>query len=103
VVGVQEKVEHLGARPTWDCAACGHPWPCARAKDDLLTEFRRHPSSLTIYMSSYMCEAMNDLTAHGEASPPDLYERFLSWVRPSVTGLPIRKPLDDQQRPEDQQ
>jgi hypothetical protein len=40
-------------------------------------------------MSSYMGEAMNDLTAHGEASPPDLYERFLSWVRPSVAGLPV--------------
>jgi hypothetical protein len=35
-----------------------------------------------------MCEAMNDLTAHGEAPPPDLYERFLAWVRPSVSGLP---------------
>ena len=39
-------------------------------------------------MSSYMGEAMNDLTAHGESPPPDLYERFLSWVRPSIAGLP---------------
>ncbi len=40
-------------------------------------------------MSSYMKEALNDLTAHGEAVPPDLYERFLGWVRPSVTGLTV--------------
>ncbi|MFB9695352.1 hypothetical protein ACFFRK_20050 [Amorphoplanes digitatis] len=51
---------------------------------------------MTIYMSSYMCEAMNDLVTQDVAPPPDLYERFLSWVRPSLTGLPIRKPLEDQ-------
>jgi len=80
-------VNHLGDRPSWDCLACTQPWPCAHAKDELLSEFRRYPSSLTIYMSSFMCEAMDDLTAHGEVAPPDLYERFLSWVRPSVAGL----------------
>ena len=93
-MSAREKVEHLGARPTWDCIACGHPWPCVQAKDELLAEFHRHPSSLTIYMSSHMCEAMNDLTAHGEAPPPDLYERFLSWVRPGLTGLPSQEPLE---------
>jgi hypothetical protein len=102
MVSPRERAEHLGARPTWDCAACGHPWPCTHAKEELLTEFHRHPSSLTIYMSSYMCEAMNDLTGHGEAPPPDLYERFLSWVRPSRTGMPVPEPLDDQQRTENQ-
>ncbi|GID98539.1 hypothetical protein ACFQFC_29975 [Amorphoplanes digitatis] len=95
-MSAQERAEHLGARPTWDCLACGRPWPCAYAKDELLAEFHRHPSSLTIYMSSYMCEAMNDLVTQDVAPPPDLYERFLSWVRPSLTGLPIRKPLEDQ-------
>ena len=78
---------HLGARPSWDCQACTQPWPCAHAKNELLTEFRLYPSSLAIYMSSYMHDAMNDLTAHGAAPPPDLYERFLSWVRPSRSGL----------------
>jgi hypothetical protein len=87
MVNVQQKTRHVGARPSWDCQVCAQPWPCVHAKGELLSEFRRHPSSLTIYMSSYMCEALNDLTAHGEAPPPDLYERFLSWVRPSVTGL----------------
>ncbi len=86
VTGRQEP-NHLRDRPSWDCLACGRPWPCAHAKAELLSEFQQHPSSLTIYMSSYMGEALNDLTAHGEVPPPDLYERFLSWVRPSVTGL----------------
>jgi hypothetical protein len=78
--------EHRGARPTWDCLACAQPWPCAGAKEELIAEFRRHPSSLTIYMSSHMGEALDDLTAHGEAPPPDLYERFIAWIRPSISG-----------------
>jgi hypothetical protein len=87
MVTSRHEAKHLGSRPTWDCLACAQPWPCVQAKDELLREFRRHPSSLTIYMSAYMCEALNDLTAHGELPPPDLYERFLSWVRPSLTGV----------------
>ena len=71
---------HAGARPSWDCEACGEPWPCANAKDRLIAEFRGFPSVLTVYMSAQMCEAMLDLTAHGTEAPADLYERFLSWV-----------------------
>jgi hypothetical protein len=92
MVNAPREVDHLRDRPSWDCLACAQPWPCAHAKGELLREFRRHPSSLTIYMSSYLGEALNDLTAHGEAPPPDLYERFLSWVRPSVVGLPVEAP-----------
>ncbi|RSM59637.1 hypothetical protein DMB66_27055 [Actinoplanes sp. ATCC 53533] len=92
MVNAPREVDHLRDRPSWDCLACARPWPCAHAKSELLREFRRHPSSLTIYMSSYLGEALNDLTAHGEAPPPDLYERFLSWVRPSVVGLPAQAP-----------
>lgn len=95
MVTLQQEVNHLGKRPSWDCLACGQPWPCAQAKDELLHEFRRYPSSLTVYMSSYMCEALDDLTAHGEAPPPDLFERFLSWVRPSLAGLPAEDQDDD--------
>jgi hypothetical protein len=58
----------------------------------LLAEFRRHPSSLTIYMSSFMAEALDDLTAHGAETPADLFERFLAWVRPSTTGLAVERP-----------
>ena len=72
--------EHVGERPSWDCSACARPWPCANAKERLLTEFRGFPSVLTIYMSAQMCEAMLDLTAHGVDPPTDLYERFLAWV-----------------------
>jgi hypothetical protein len=87
MVTARQEAVHIGSRPSWDCRVCRQPWPCAPAKGGLLSEFRSHPSSLMVYMSAYMYEAMNDLTAHGEAPPPDLYERFLSWVRPAATGL----------------
>jgi hypothetical protein len=76
-----QSVEHLHARPDWDCRACKQPWPCANAKTKLLTEFREFPSVLTVYLYGQMYDAVVDLTAHGETVPADLYERFLSWAR----------------------
>jgi hypothetical protein len=81
------KNDHVGAGPSWDCGACGRPWPCANGKESLLEEFRDHPSVLTIYLSTHLSQATLDLTAHGEDVPADLYERFLGWVRPPRTGL----------------
>jgi hypothetical protein len=76
-----QSVEHLHARPAWDCRVCNQPWPCANAKSDLLTEFRGFPSVLTIYLSGQMYDALDDLTSHGGLTPADLYERFISWAR----------------------
>ena len=78
-----QQAEHLHDRPGWDCRVCGKPWPCANAKADLLAEFRLFPSVLTIYMSGQMYDALGDLTAHGQSTPPDLYDRFLGWAKPS--------------------
>ena len=75
-----QRTEHHSGRPSWDCRACGMPWPCANAKVDLAQEFQNFPSVLAIYMSAQMHDALNDLTAHGEPPPLDLYERFLAWV-----------------------
>lgn len=74
------EASHTGERPSWDCEACTQPWPCANAKNWLINEFSGLPSVLTIYMSALMCEAMADLTAHGGGLPPDLHDRFLSWI-----------------------
>jgi hypothetical protein len=75
-----QQTEHLHGRPTWDCRACGEPWPCANAKTGLAMEFQRFPSVLAIYMAAQMHDALLDLTAHGAPPPPDLYERFLAWI-----------------------
>jgi hypothetical protein len=78
-----EGAEHLHHRPDWDCRICKQPWPCDNAKAGLLAEFSTFPSVLTIYLSTQMYDAMGDFSARGLPAPPDLYERFLSWVRHS--------------------
>lgn len=80
----QFEAGHTEERPSWDCRSCTQPWPCANAKDWLITEFQGLPSLLTIYMSALINEAMIDLTAHGGGPPSDLQERFLSWISPTT-------------------
>jgi hypothetical protein len=74
------RTEHLPARPSWDCLVCDHSGPCANAKSDLAGQYARFPAGLAIYMASVLYEAVEDLTATGEPTPADLYERFLAWV-----------------------
>lgn len=81
-----ERGEHLSIRPSWDCASCRQPWPCANAKTKLLAEFVDFPSVLAIYMSSQMHDAFIDLTAHGTLPPTDLYDRFLGWIRHTLSS-----------------
>jgi hypothetical protein len=62
----------------------------------MLTEFREHPSVLTIYMSGRLNDAFDDLTAGGAQAPRDLYDRFLCWIvitpRASPEGRPEPTP-----------
>jgi hypothetical protein len=74
-------ITHVGVGPDWDCVACTQPWPCAQAKEELLVEFKRFPSSLTIYMSAYLSQAIEDYGAHGKMPPPDLWDRFIGWIK----------------------
>jgi hypothetical protein len=74
------RTEHLPGRPSWDCLVCDRSWPCANAKSDLAAQYARFPAGLAIYMASVMYDAVEDLTATGEPTPADLYERFLAWV-----------------------
>ena len=80
MTGEEPPSEHLPVRPSWDCVACGNPWPCAIAKETMLSEFRQYPSVLAIYMSGRFTDAFEDLTASGAQAPPDLYDRFLCWI-----------------------
>lgn len=81
-----ESPEHLKLRPSWDCAVCAQPWPCANAKVSLMTEFQEYPTVLAIYMSSQMHEAFVDLIARGPVRPADLYDRFLGWINFSLSN-----------------
>jgi hypothetical protein len=68
--------EHVAERPTWDCRACGKPWPCNPAREALVTEM--DPVGLAIYMWLNLEEAVMDIP-RGPAS--QLFERFIRWTR----------------------
>jgi hypothetical protein len=70
-------IKHLGRAPHWNCATCAKPWPCRAAKGELLREFQCFPSSIILYMSTYMVSAISDLSLK-----PDSWERFMGWIRP---------------------
>jgi len=98
---------HEAERPSWDCVVCLQPWPCAIAKNVLISEFYEFPAVLAVYMSARMCDALRDLTADGSPRPLDLRERFLGWthlasIRPRQgVNLPpasARRPRPDRYR-----
>ena len=72
--------KHIGDRPTWNCRACGDPWPCTGARGDLRIEFRRFPSVFKIYMMGQMADAAADLEPDNAGPYAALYDRFLSWL-----------------------
>ncbi|MBU2662196.1 hypothetical protein KOI35_01615 [Actinoplanes bogorensis] len=76
-----EPPAHLNTRPSWDCLVCGKPWPCVTARTRMLVEYREFPSTLTVYMSAQMYDALNDFVAAGQLAPTDLFDRFLAWGR----------------------
>ncbi|MBQ0900544.1 hypothetical protein [Micromonospora sp. U21] len=74
--------EHLSLRPLWLCRTCGQPWPCGRAKLNLLAEYDGSPVSLFLYLAGCLHDAIDDLhklnpTTTGTAA--DMFDRFLGW------------------------
>lgn len=87
---------HLPLRPLWLCRACGQPWPCGRAKLDLLASYRDSPLNLLIYLAGLLHEAIDDLHRLNPGTTGDvrnLFDRFLGWparnrgCRPSTAHL----------------
>jgi hypothetical protein len=76
VPGSHGHTEHIADRPSWDCLACGKPWPCDPAREDLAAELG--PTQLAMYMWASLEEAANDVCALpvGEA-----FDRFIAWTR----------------------
>ncbi|MDG4765917.1 hypothetical protein O7632_17690 [Solwaraspora sp. WMMD406] len=70
------RVEHVARRPSWCCRACGEPWPCPPAKDQLVADFDR--IGLCLYAALQLADAAADLP---ELTPAQLFPRFLTWAR----------------------
>ncbi|WP_328459850.1 hypothetical protein OHA21_28220 [Actinoplanes sp. NBC_00393] len=78
---LQLRTEHRYARPSWDCRRCGRPWPCARARADLVEQFDPAEIALTAYLSAVLFEALNDHVVRSVPVPSDLHDRILGWIR----------------------
>lgn len=76
---------HLPQRPTWHCKVCNDPWPCKPARLLLLLEHRGNMIALSIFMGSYLHDAVRDLIRLHPDTPLDsgeLFDRFLAWTNP---------------------
>lgn len=72
---------HLPRRPSWDCAACDKPWPCAPAKVLLSEEFEGNRLSLSVYMSAQLHDALNETATNDSGHRiGDLFDRFMDWL-----------------------
>ncbi|MEV6301483.1 hypothetical protein AB0M02_18880 [Actinoplanes sp. NPDC051861] len=67
--------EHEPSRPSWDCAACGRPWPCGPARANLTAELGR--VDLAVRMWDYLEEAARELP---QTPASELFDRFLRWT-----------------------
>ncbi|WP_196418072.1 hypothetical protein [Actinoplanes aureus] len=81
MVMLQPRTEHRYVRPSWNCLRCGDPWPCARARADLVEQFDPADIPLTAYLSAALFEALNDHVVRSLPVPSDLHDRILGWVR----------------------
>lgn len=73
---------HQPLRPSWDCAACGQPWPCRPARERMAAEA---DTSLRIAAWSWLEEAMRDMP---DAPAGQLWQRFVGWTRTGKAGEP---------------
>ena len=67
---------HQPQRPTWDCLACGQPWPCPPARKAIGAELAGF--ELKVYMVAQLSVAAADMPA---ATFDELYTRFIGWTR----------------------
>jgi len=67
--------EHIEERPSWDCRACGKPWPCDPAREELAAAL--DPTALRSQMWTRLEMAVSDLPPGPSA---ELFERFLRWT-----------------------
>ncbi len=63
-------VSHLPRRPSWECRACGEPWPCQPACTILDAQYRDAPGSRHTYLTDMAAVAAFDLRSDGGATAP---------------------------------
>jgi hypothetical protein len=76
------RTPHQPDRPTWDCLACGEPWPCAPGKVELAEQGVVHRRSLRLYLESCAIDMIDDRAAghHTRGCDDAVYDRILGWL-----------------------
>ena len=75
---VVDCTQHLADKPSWDCLACGKPWPCDPARESMVAEYGQGVG-LAMLAWQYLEEAVGDMP---EGPPAELFERFIRWTHP---------------------
>ena len=68
-------MDHVEERASWDCRACGRPWPCDPAREELAAALT--PVALRTQMWTRLEVAAQDMPT---APARELFERFISWA-----------------------
>ncbi|WP_130508527.1 hypothetical protein [Krasilnikovia cinnamomea] len=69
--------EHQPMRPSWDCAACGQPWPCDPAREYLAAD-TEGGTRLAMLMWTYLEAYCAD---HRDGPLDEAFARFIAWTR----------------------
>lgn len=79
---------HSPVRPFWFCANCVRPWPCDRAKAELVAEYADEPRLLGVDMADCLTEANRDLAELYWTAPDPVehYRRFLGWIKQALAA-----------------
>jgi hypothetical protein len=59
------------------------PWPCRRARADLLADHADDLVFLAVFMATTMSEAVHDLYAlnpDATPTPAEIWDRFMQWL-----------------------
>jgi len=76
-------VRHNPNDPTWECKACGDPWPCATRRAKFLADYVGRRSELRMVISNFFADARVDLadpTMDLRAQYALLHTRFFAWI-----------------------
>ncbi|WP_243704599.1 hypothetical protein [Micromonospora sp. KC723] len=78
--GIRTVTGHIGYPPSWDCEACGEPWPCPNFQT--IPPDRLTTSTLIPVMAFLLSRAIKDLRGRPEGpEPPEIVQRFV-WFLP---------------------
>lgn len=72
-------LQHPAARPSWECATCGRPWPCPPARAEI--SGGASAFAVALYMGLCYQEAAEELPG---TPLVELHRRFLGWRIPAI-------------------